>query len=189
MAESLAFHIAQSRAESHRPPSSRPAENWLRITRQLRIIRWMLIIRRVWHRYNHQVGRPLHLFRPHRFTEKMQWRKLFDLDPIHAVFCDKIATREYVARRLGSDTFVPMLRLGPYGLRCNARAMFNGVARLVLLRANYGDLGHERSQAYYDMQWRSLPLRALDVPCSTNPVPRPPELRAVPSCTVFSRSA
>jgi hypothetical protein len=145
----LAFRIAQSRAESHRPPSSRPAENWLRITRQLRIIRRMLIIRRVWHRYNHQVGRPLHLFRPHRFTEKMQWRKLFDLDPIHAVFCDKIATREYVARRLGSDTFVPMLRLGPYGLRCNARAMFNGVARSVLLRANYGDLGHERSQAYY----------------------------------------
>jgi hypothetical protein len=53
--------------------------------------------------------------------------------------------------------------------------MFNGVARLVLLRTNYGDLGHERSQDYYDMQWRLLPVRNLDVPCSTNPVPRPRE--------------
>ena len=53
--------------------------------------------------------------------------------------------------------------------------MFNGVARLVLLRANYGDLGHERTQAYYDMQWRLLPLGTLDVPYCTNLLPRPPE--------------
>ena len=53
--------------------------------------------------------------------------------------------------------------------------VFNGVARLVLLRTNYGDQGHERIQAHYDMQWRLLPFRGLDVPCSTNPVPRPPE--------------
>jgi hypothetical protein len=53
--------------------------------------------------------------------------------------------------------------------------VFNGVARLVLLRTNYGDHGHERTQAHYDMQWRLLPFRGLDVPCSTNPVARPPE--------------
>jgi hypothetical protein len=52
--------------------------------------------------------------------------------------------------------------------------MFNGVARLVMLRANYGDLAHERVQTYYDMQWRLLPLRTLDMP-STNSVPCPPE--------------
>jgi hypothetical protein len=53
--------------------------------------------------------------------------------------------------------------------------MFNGVARLVLLRTNYGDLGHERTQDYYDMQWRLLPVRNLDVPCRTNPAPHPLE--------------
>jgi len=52
--------------------------------------------------------------------------------------------------------------------------MFNGVAPLVMLRANYGDLAHERIQAYYDMQWRLLPLRTLDMPCAS-PVPCPPE--------------
>jgi TupA-like ATPgrasp len=205
----------------------------------------------LWHRPLHLL--PLFLFRPRRFTEKMQWRKLFDLDPIYAVFCDKVATREYVAQRLGSDAVVPILWLGndpaalpfetlrpPYIIKCShgsgwnivvrgndtvdraaTRAqlgrwlatdfgtllnepgysavpprllvepllthqggfpieckffMFNGVARLVLLRANYGDLGHERTQAYYDMQWRLLPHRALDEPCSTTPVPCPPEL-------------
>src|SRR5262249_41753925 len=53
--------------------------------------------------------------------------------------------------------------------------VFNGVARLVSLRINYGDQGHERTQAHYDMQWRLLPLRGLDEPCSTKPIPRPPE--------------
>jgi hypothetical protein len=214
--------------------------------------RWLRVIVRLRRAYSRHMGRPLHLFRPRRFTEKIQWRKLFDLDPIYAVFCDKIATREYVARRLGSDAVVPILWLGsdpaalpfetlrpPYIIKCSHGSgwnivvrgsdtqdctamrgqlerwlatdfgieltepgysavpprllvepllthqggfpmeckffMFNGIARLVLLRANYGDLGHERSQAYYDMQWRLLPLRTLDAPCTTTPVPRPPE--------------
>jgi hypothetical protein len=213
--------------------------------------RWLRKIRTVWLEYNHFVGRSPHLFRPHRFTEKIQWRKLFDLDPIYAVFCDKVATREYVAQRVGSDALVPMLWLGsdpaalpfetlraPYIIKCShgsgwnivvrdsnpmdydaMRAqlgrwladdygiemsepgysavpprllvepllthrggypveykffMFNGVARLVLLRANYGDLSHERIQSYYDLKWRQLPLRTSDMPF-TDPVPCPPE--------------
>ena len=45
----------------------------------------------------------------------------------------------------------------------------------MLLRTNYGDLEHERTQAYYDMQWRLLPLRKSDMPPCTSPVPRPLE--------------
>jgi hypothetical protein len=189
--------------------------------------------------------------RPRRFSEKMQWRKLFDLDPIHKVFSDKIATREYVAQRLGPDAVVPILWLGrdpielpletlrpPYIIKCShgsgfniviragkvvdcvaIRAqlarwlaidfglkkiepgyrgvprwllveplltnrgdfpaeykffMFNGVGRFVLFRANYGDELLEHTNAYYDMQWRLLPIRTLDVP-RANAVPCPPE--------------
>jgi hypothetical protein len=83
--------------------------------------RWLQIIHRVWRSYNHQMGRRLHLFRPRRFTEKMQWRSLFDLDPIYAVFSDKVATREYVAQRVGSDAIVPMLWLGAILLPCRSR--------------------------------------------------------------------
>jgi hypothetical protein len=53
--------------------------------------------------------------------------------------------------------------------------MFNGLARLVMVRANYGDLPHQRIQSYYDMQWRQLPLRTLDMP-NAKPILRPPEL-------------
>ena len=72
----------------------------------------------------------------------MQWRKLFDLDPIYAVFCDKVATREYVAQRVGSDAVVPMLWLGsdpaalpfetlrpPYIIKCSHGSGWNIVVR------------------------------------------------------------
>jgi TupA-like ATPgrasp len=216
-----------------------------------RALGWGRIIRRVRRTYNDSLGRPPHLFRPRRFTEKMQWRKLFDLDPIRVVFCDKVATRRYVAQRVGPDTVVPLLWLGddpaalpfeklrpPYIIKCShgsgwnivvrgndsedcatMRAqlghwlatdygilcrepgysavprrllvepmlthqggfpleckffMFNGVARLVMVRANYGDRAHERIQGYYDMQWRQLPVRTSDMPPSSE-VPRPLE--------------
>ena len=217
-----------------------------------RIYYWAAAIRRVRAAYmSAHNGRKPRLLRPRRFTEKMQWRKLFDLDPIYTVFCDKVATREFVAGRIGSDALVPLLWLGrdpaalpfdalrpPYIIKCShgsgwnivvrdnnptdydaMRAqlerwlasdfsieltepgyspvpprllveplltyrggfpveckffMFNGVTRLVLLRTNYGDLGHERSHAYCDAQGRLLPVRVLDVRSNTNPVP-PPE--------------
>ena len=219
------------------------------------LFRWWRITRKVRVAYHETLQQQLHLFCPRRFTEKMQWRKLFDLDPIYAVFCDKVATREFVAQRVGPDAVVPMLWLGsdpaalpleklrpPYIIKCShgsgwnivvrgdgtddfaaIRAqlgrwlavdygiercepgysavpprllvepllthrggfpieykffMFDGVARLVMLRMNYGDQVHERIQAYYDLEWRLLPLRTSDMPC-TNPVPCPPELETM----------
>ena len=202
--------------------------------------------------YNENLQRPLQLCGPRRFTEKMQWRKLFDLDPIYLVLSDKIASREYVAQRVGQNAVVPLLWIGsdpaalpfekllpPYIIKCSHGSgwnivvrgndrldcaaictqlggwlatdygvqccepgysavprrllveplltnrggfpieymffMFNGVARLVLVRANYGDLHHQRIHSYYDMKWRQLQLRTSDMP-NAKPVLRPPEL-------------
>ena len=227
----------------------------IRTLKRVRVLNWAALIRRVRSTYKSELHHPLHLFRPRRFTEKMQWRKLFDLDPAYAVFCDKVATREYVAQRVGSNALVPMLWLGrdpaalpletlrpPYIIKCShgsgwnivvrgndamdygaMRAqlgrwlatdfgiefiepgysavppqlfieplltdrggfpreykffMFNGVARLVMLRANFGDLTDDRVQSYYDMQWRLLPLRTADMP-STTSVPCPPEFNTM----------
>jgi hypothetical protein len=226
--------------------------SWLyQRVRRWRLVRWWRIIRYVRLTYHWHLQQPLHLFRPRRFTEKMQWRKLFDLDPIYVVWCDKIATREYVAQRVGPDAVVPILWIGSdpyalpfeklrppyivkcshgsgwnivirgndtedyaairaqlgrwlaidYGIECGEPGysavprrllvepllthrggypieykffMFNGVTHLVMLRTNYGDLAHERSQAYYDVQWRQLPIRTLDM-SYTDPVPCPLE--------------
>jgi hypothetical protein len=73
---------------------------------------WRQAIGRVRARYEKAHGRPPRLYRPHRFTEKIQWRKLFDLKPIYATFCDKLAVREYIAAHLGRDLLVPLLWSG-----------------------------------------------------------------------------
>lgn len=57
-------------------------------------------------------GRPPRLLRPRGFTDKMQWRKLFQHDPRFAVFCDKLATRDHVAARVGAERLVPLLWQG-----------------------------------------------------------------------------
>jgi hypothetical protein len=39
----------------------------------------------------------------------VQWRKLYDRRPIHQVVSDKVAARDYIASRVGTDYLVPML--------------------------------------------------------------------------------
>jgi hypothetical protein len=53
-------------------------------------------------------GRPPDLVRPSRFSEKIQWRKLNDRRPEWKIFCDKLATRDYVTTRLGPSHVAPL---------------------------------------------------------------------------------
>jgi hypothetical protein len=107
-----------------------------------RLRRWLRTIRIVQRTYSKFVEQPLHLFYPRRFTEKMQWRKLFDLDPIYTVFCDKIAMRDYAAQRVGPNAVVPILWHGqdplalpletlppPYIIKCSHGSGFNITVR------------------------------------------------------------
>lgn len=50
-------------------------------------------------RYKAYLGNQPNYATPRTWTEKMQWRKAFDRNPIFPVFCDKLAAREYVRRR------------------------------------------------------------------------------------------
>ena len=72
----------------------------------------------------------------------MQWRKLFDLDPIYLVLSDKIASREYIAQRVGQNAVVPLLWIGsdpaalpfeklvpPYIIKCSHGSGWNIVVR------------------------------------------------------------
>lgn len=77
-----------------------------------RIARWREIIDATRAVYRHEEGRELVLLRPRRFSEKMQWRKLFDLNPDFAVFSDKYATRQFVADRLGVEYLPELLWFG-----------------------------------------------------------------------------
>ena len=77
-----------------------------------RIIRWCRSIRDIREAYQVAHGRWPRLVRPRRFTEKMQWRKLFDPNPQLTVFCDKLATRELIAARLGPQYLAPLCWTG-----------------------------------------------------------------------------
>lgn len=58
--------------------------------------------------YRRVYGRYPSLSRPQRFSEKIQWRKLFDLDPRYPIVSDKIASRQFIAARVG-DEWLPEL--------------------------------------------------------------------------------
>ena len=82
-------------------------------------------------------GRFPNLLRPKRYSEKIQWRKLFDLNPLYAVLSDKIAVRDFITARVG-DQWLPPSWTGespdqihfdqlkqPFILKCNHGSGFN----------------------------------------------------------------
>jgi len=100
-------------------------EAWRRVARHLlaallpdlapprsRLGEWRFRIGALRGRYLAVHGRLPALLRPRRFSEKMQWRKLFDLDPRFAILSDKLAARDYVADRVGPGRQAALLWSG-----------------------------------------------------------------------------
>ena len=46
---------------------------------------------------------------PKTFNEKINWRKLYDRNPIYAKLSDKYAVREYITEKIGEEYLVPLL--------------------------------------------------------------------------------
>ena len=61
--------------------------------------------------YFFQMGQVLHLKRPRKFTEKIQWLKLHDRNPLHTMMVDKILVKDYVKEKIGADVVVPLLNV------------------------------------------------------------------------------
>ncbi len=89
-----------------------PSIHPLRRNPPSRLRKWVRIIHRVRLDYRRYFGRNPSLLRPRRFTEKMQWRKLFELDPAFAVLTDKLAARDFVAARIGPGHQPALLWVG-----------------------------------------------------------------------------
>jgi hypothetical protein len=79
---------------------------------RFRLGQWAIVIRRVWLDYRQVYGRAPALLRPRRFSEKMQWRKLFELDPRFAILSDKLAAQDFVAARIGPGRQADVLWVG-----------------------------------------------------------------------------
>jgi len=59
--------------------------------------------------YRARMGRPLNLENPQLFSEKLQWLKLYDRNPLYTQLVDKYRVREYVADKIGEEYLIPLL--------------------------------------------------------------------------------
>lgn len=59
--------------------------------------------------YFERTGNRLHLDNPSRFTEKVQWSKLYENSKIKTHLADKFLVREWIKRKIGEDTLIPLL--------------------------------------------------------------------------------
>jgi hypothetical protein len=77
-----------------------------------RFTEWPRAITRVRRDFRQRHGVSPHLLRPQTFSEKVQWRKLFDLNPQFVVFSDKLRVRDFICERAGPSALAPLLWVG-----------------------------------------------------------------------------
>lgn len=59
--------------------------------------------------YKEHVGRRLDWNNLQRYTEKMQWAKLYDNPDIKSTLSDKFAVREWVKQKIGGEYLIPLI--------------------------------------------------------------------------------
>ncbi len=59
--------------------------------------------------YRLEMSEPLNLKHPKKFTEKLQWLKLYNRKPEYTTMVDKYAVKDYVAKRIGEEYIIPTL--------------------------------------------------------------------------------
>ena len=76
------------------------------------ILLWSSDCLKIYRKYRHVFGQKPKLLFPRTFNEKLQHRKLFFRQSIHTMFADKIAVRDYMKQRLGSDVLTKVYWIG-----------------------------------------------------------------------------
>ena len=71
---------------------------------------------------------------PKRYHEKLFWRKIFDHNPDFVLFCDKLATKDYVAR-MAPEVRTPKTLWSGDRIKDAPRELFS---RAVVVKANHG---------------------------------------------------
>ena len=59
--------------------------------------------------FEKKTGHTLNLDVPRRFMEKVQWRKLYDQDPIYTLLSDKYEVRNWITEKIGDEYLIPLL--------------------------------------------------------------------------------
>lgn len=59
--------------------------------------------------YRLKMGRRLDLKEPQRYTEKIQWLKLYDRQPLYSTIVDKYAVKPYISKIIGENYIIPTI--------------------------------------------------------------------------------
>lgn len=59
--------------------------------------------------YATRVGHPLDWCNLRTYTEKMQWAKMYDYDPVKSLLSDKYAVRNWIKEKIGEKYLIPLL--------------------------------------------------------------------------------
>ena len=59
--------------------------------------------------YEYHLGRKLDWKNLKRYTEKMQWKKLYFINPLEKIASDKYAVRDWITKKVGSEYLIPTL--------------------------------------------------------------------------------
>lgn len=82
-------------------------------------------------------GARLDLHNPQRYTEKLQWLKLYDRRPEYIELVDKYKVRKYVAEKIGEEYLIPLL-----GVWDNAKEInFDTLPDQFVLKCNHDSGG------------------------------------------------
>lgn len=54
-------------------------------------------------------GKELNLQNPITFSEKLQWLKLYDRNPLYTIMVDKYLVRNYISSKIGEEYLIPLL--------------------------------------------------------------------------------
>ena len=84
------------------------------------------------------MGYPLNLNNPVTFNEKIQWLKLYDRKPEYIKLVDKVAVKDFVTDRIGSEFVVPTLGVW----NSPDEIDWNSLPRQFVLKTSHGSGSH-----------------------------------------------
>ena len=88
--------------------------------------------------YKQRIGVPLNLDNPKRFTEKTQWRKLYEDDPRVTRCINKLTFKQYVREKIGDGYTAPLIDVwhSPEDVRINE------ISNKCVIKSNCSGDGH-----------------------------------------------
>lgn len=85
-------------------------------------------------RYRIEQDRSLNLENPQRFTEKIQWIKLYERTELRKKVADRLRARDYVSKKIGEEHLVPLIE----SFKELTPVIWKSLPEQFVLKANHG---------------------------------------------------